>query len=145
MRRYISVNTPTENKQVIRDFIQTVWISHNLAALPRFWTTDCVNHAMPGEQNHGLDALQAYHQEFMQQFAAFSSVHIELLQQIAENDRVVTHTLTHGRHTGLFAGIAPSGKTVSLFTIRIDRIEDGKIVEHWSVADLAGLMQQLGT
>ncbi|MFN6455887.1 MAG: ester cyclase [Nostoc sp. EfeVER01] len=27
--------------------------------------------------------------------------------------------------------------------IRIDRVQDGKIAEHWSVSDAAGLMQQL--
>jgi len=32
---------------------------------------------------------------------------------------------------------------VALATIRIDRIQGGKIAEHWSVADVAGLIQQL--
>ena len=42
-------------------------------------------------------------------------------------------------------GHKPTGKTVTLDTIRIDRVEAGKIAEHWSVADMAGLMQQIGT
>ncbi|MBR8835260.1 MAG: ester cyclase [Stigonema ocellatum SAG 48.90 = DSM 106950] len=29
--------------------------------------------------------------------------------------------------------------------IQIDRLQDGKIAEHWSVSDTAALMQQLQT
>jgi predicted ester cyclase len=35
------------------------------------------------------------------------------------------------------------GKRISTSVIRIDRVQDGKIVEHWSVSDAAGLMQQI--
>jgi predicted ester cyclase len=30
-----------------------------------------------------------------------------------------------------------------LATIRIDRLAAGRIAEHWSVADMAGLMSQI--
>lgn len=48
-----------------------------------------------------------------------------------------------GVHRGPFAGIAPTGRTVSLPGINVERLVDGKIVEHWSQFDLAGLMRQL--
>ena len=41
------------NKQILRDFIQSVWREGDLAALPRFWTADCINHAMPGGDIRG--------------------------------------------------------------------------------------------
>jgi predicted ester cyclase len=55
----------------------------------------------------------------------------------------MTHMVTSGRHSGDFMGVPATGRSVSLATIRIDRIVDGKIAEHWSVADMAGLVQQL--
>ena len=135
---------PEENKQIIRDSIQAVWIEQNIDALPDFWTADCINHAMPeGTDNRGLTVLRAYHEQFGAFLSAFSDVHIEILQQIAETDRVVTQLLTRARHTEPFMGISPTGKDVSLATIRIDRLQGGKIAEHWSVADMAGFMQQL--
>jgi predicted ester cyclase len=36
-----------------------------------------------------------------------------------------------------------TGRTAPLATIWIDRLRDGRIAEHWSVADMAGFMQQL--
>ena len=37
-----------------------------------------------------------------------------------------------------------SQKTISVDVIDIFRVKDGKILEHWAVADMLGLMQQLG-
>ena len=137
------MNETETNKQVLRGLIQTVWVGGDLNALPGFWTADCVNHAMPGADNRGLAALHTYHEQFLLAFAAFSDVQITVAQQVAEADRVVTQVVTRGRHTGEFFGLAPTGKNVLLEAMRIDRFQQGKIAEHWSVSDMAGLMQQL--
>ena len=131
------------DKQIVRAFIGAVWERRDLASLATFWTEDCVNHALPGPNNRGLVVLRAYHEQFFATFDAFSNVRIEIVQQVAEADRVVTQLTTRGEHSGPFSGIAATGRAVSLAAIRIDRLEDGKIAEHWSIADLAGCMQQL--
>jgi predicted ester cyclase len=41
-------------------------------------------------------------------------------------------------------GIPPTNKPVEIKVIDIHRVVDGKIIEHWAVADMLGLMQQLG-
>lgn len=131
------------NKQIIQKFIQTVWNGQNLTVLKDFWTEDCINHAMPSQNNLGLDALQSYHEKLFVDFSAFSDIQIKIVQQIAECDRVVTHIKSQGKHSGMFFGIPPTGKNISMSAIRIDRLRDDKIAEHWSVSDLANLMQQL--
>ena len=130
-------------KQVVRDLIATVWVQQDLTALGRFWTPDCVNHAAPPGHDVGLEALRGYHEQFAIQFAAFSDTVIDLVQQVGEDDRVVTQLLTRARHTGAFAGVPATGRTVTLSTIRIDRLDGDRIAEHWSVADVAGLLQEL--
>ena len=55
----------------------------------------------------------------------------------------ISGSIMTAKHTGAFFGTPPTGKTVSLATIRIDRLRDRTIAEHWSVADMAGLLQQL--
>jgi len=137
------VDDTDRNKQVIQDFIQVVWREGRLDRLGEFWTEDCINHAAPSDEEKGLTALRAYHAQFGTAFSAFSDMQINLQQQVAEADRVVTQIVATVRHTGAFLGIAPTSRTVSLATIRIDRLQGGKIAEHWSVADMAGLVQQL--
>jgi steroid delta-isomerase-like uncharacterized protein len=138
------MNEPDKNKQIIRKFIQVVWNDRNLSALKDFWAEDCVNHAMPGTDNRGLNALRIYHDSFFDDFfSAFPDIQIEIVQQVAEGDRIATYIISQGTHSGTFYGVLPTGKTISTSVIRIDRVRDGKIAEHWSVSDAAGLMQQL--
>jgi steroid delta-isomerase-like uncharacterized protein len=133
-----------QHKQIIQNFIQVVWNGRDLSALKDFWAEDCVNHAMPGTDNRGLKALRIYHDSFFDDFfAAFPDIQIEIMQQVAEGDRIATYIISKGRHSGAFYGMPPTGKPISTAVIRIDRMQDGKIAEHWSVSDAAGLMQQL--
>lgn len=83
--------------------------------------------------------------QVMQMFrSAFPDGRLTIESLIAEGDRVVArHTFT-GTHDGEFMGVAPTGRTVRIQEIDIGRIEDGKIAEHWGLADVLGLMQQLG-
>lgn len=63
---------------------------------------------------------------------------------IAEGDKVTTRKTFHGTQEGEFMGIPPTGRHVSMGLIDIVRISEGRIMEHWSVGDNLGMMQQLG-
>ena len=63
---------------------------------------------------------------------------------MAEEDKVATRKTFHGTHRGEFMSIPPSGRSVSMALIDVVRITDGRVVEHWSVADNLSMMQQLG-
>ena len=125
-----------ELKQVVADMVERVWRQGRLDELERFWTGDCVNHAAPPGHRHGIEELRRYHETFAAGLADFEDVRIAIDDQVAEDDRVCTRLRTTARH-------APTGRPATLATIRIDRIESGRIAEHWSVADLAGLAAQL--
>jgi predicted ester cyclase len=86
-----------KNKQIIQNFIQVVWNGRDLTSLKDFWAEDCVNHAMPGTDNRGLDALRIYHDSFFDDFfSAFPDIQIEITQQIAEGDRIATYITSQG-------------------------------------------------
>src|SRR5690242_17425711 len=48
-----------------------------------------------------------------------------------------------GTHTGEFLGVAPTGNTVSITGINIDRFQGDMLVAHRGQLDLHGLMEQL--
>jgi predicted ester cyclase len=63
---------------------------------------------------------------------------------VVSDNRVVTCGTFTATHLGEFQGLPPTGKQISLSIMHIDRVENGKIVEHWGQGDALGLMQQLG-
>lgn len=63
---------------------------------------------------------------------------------VVADDKVVTCGTFTAMHLGEFQGLPPTGKQIRLSIMHIDRVEDGKIAEHWGQGDALGLMQQLG-
>ena len=62
---------------------------------------------------------------------------------VAEGDLVATYKTFTGTHTGDFLGIPATGKQATIRVMDIVRYRDGRIAEHWSVVDLAGVRAQL--
>lgn len=77
-------------------------------------------------------------------YLAFSQGQHIFDQVIVAEDKVVTCGAFTAMHTGEFQGLPPTGKQINLSIMHIDRVEDGKIIEHWGQGDALGLMQQLG-
>jgi predicted ester cyclase len=75
--------------------------------------------------------------------AAFPSYEILIEDLLAEGDKVVVRGEFRGIHRGPFAGIEPTGKSVSAGLMIIYAIASGRIVDHWMQFDLFTLLQQL--
>ena len=76
---------------------------------------------------------------------SFPDMHMDAEDVIAGDDKTVARVTLTGTHRGEFAGIPPTDKRVEVQLIDIMRFDDaGLICEHWGVADMLSLMQQLG-
>jgi steroid delta-isomerase-like uncharacterized protein len=75
---------------------------------------------------------------------AFPDFRPEIHWQTVDGDIVTTFKIYHGTHRGEFLGIAPTGKTIQFETVDAMRVRDGKITDHWGVANLYSVLQQLG-
>ena len=77
--------------------------------------------------------------------AAFPDMRMDAKDLIASGDKAVARLRVSGTHKGEFMGIPATGKSVSVKLIDITRFgDDGLAREHWGVADLLAMMQQLG-
>ena len=68
----------------------------------------------------------------------------EIPLQVAEGDLVVSRVIGRGIHAGELMGIPASNQEIETDGIAIHRVRDGKIVEYWSVVDVARILQQIG-
>ena len=77
--------------------------------------------------------------------AAFPDMHMSAEDLIASGDKTVARVKVTGTHKGEFMGVPPTGTRVDVQLIDIMRFGGaGLVCEHWGVADMLSLMQQLG-
>jgi len=76
--------------------------------------------------------------------AAFEGLNVTIEDIVAEGDKVAARFTARGIHKGVFMGLPPTGKPITMTGIEIFRIENDMIAELWGEANLIGLMQQLG-
>jgi steroid delta-isomerase-like uncharacterized protein len=76
---------------------------------------------------------------------AFPDMRMDVEDVIASGDKAVARVKASATHQGEFMGVPPTGKAVAIQLIDIMSFDDAGLVnEHWGVADLLSLMQQLG-
>ena len=75
---------------------------------------------------------------------AFPDLRRNIVDMVAEGDKVAVSINVTGTYKGEFQGIPATGKQVSFTAMDILTIIDGKITEEWATADMMGLMQQIG-
>jgi steroid delta-isomerase-like uncharacterized protein len=114
----------------------------NLAAAERYVHPDYLNHDAAAHRPPGPEGMR---QTVGWLREAFSELHFEVRDTIADGDRVALRVQMRGVHTGPLMGMPPTNKPFSVQHIHIFRVaDDGKLIEHWANRDDLGAMAQLG-
>ena len=134
------------NKAIVRRFVEEFQDQHRVEAVDELVSRDFVNRSgtvrdIPGmERATDFDGMKEIDSMYRK---SFPDQHVTIRDMAADGDKVWTYKTFSAVHTGEFMGIAPTGRTVTIDAIDIMRVVDGKIVEHWAVQDVWGLMRQL--
>lgn len=115
------------NKAVVQRLYEDVWNRNDLAAADDIF-------AQPS-------GVQAYVSQFR---AAFSDVHHTVVTMVAEKEVVMAHWTAQASHLDQWHDLAATGARVSWSGVTIAHVADGKIVEHQTVWDALGLLEQIG-
>jgi predicted ester cyclase len=75
--------------------------------------------------------------------AAFPDLEYTIEDIFSEGNKVVARCKGAGTHLGPFRDIPATGKKMNYTVILIWLFSDGKLIEHWSVSDVYGMLQQL--
>lgn len=75
---------------------------------------------------------------------AFSDGRHEFDFVVAEGDTVATIGHYRGCHDGTLMGVAPTGNRVDFCVMHVDRVSEGRIVEHRGIGDINAMWAQLG-
>jgi steroid delta-isomerase-like uncharacterized protein len=133
-----------ENKRLIRAYIAAIDENEtsDWSVLDEYIAEDFVAHnpIVPGA-SLDREGIKQGAEHFR---VAAPGSHHEIPIQVAEGDLVASLIVGRGVHTGELMGIPATNKEIETQGIAIHRIRDGKIVEYWSVTDVARVLQQVG-
>ena len=76
--------------------------------------------------------------------AGFTEVTCSIEQCVLEDDWAAYRYVIAGRHTGVFAGRAATGRRITWAGADFVRLQQGKIVELWPVQESLPLMEGIG-
>jgi predicted ester cyclase len=135
-----AATTPGENKEILVRFVEGLAAAGDLSGIV---DARLVDHS-PNLGTVDFDSVIALSSALRAAFPDLG-VTVDPDSLVAEDDRVESHALFTGTHSGaaLF-GVEPTGATVTWTQHDLVRIVDGRIVERWACADTMSLLQQLG-
>ena len=114
--------------------------AHDTEALRAIWADD-VEERFPDKTCRGKDELAGY---FADLFTAMSDVRMEKVASVEEGETVFVRWTLTGTHDGVFSGIEPTGKAVSLDGFDEMTVRDGKMASNFVVFDQMEVGRQLG-
>ncbi len=135
-----------QSKAIVSRFYDELWNERNLNVADEIFAADCVTHQLQsGAETVAVarnpEAVKHHVEEWL---AGFPDLRFTVEQMLVEGERVTTQSVMRGTHTGVWLGIAPTNKEVSVRLSVIHRVADGKIVEDWVLVEALGFFQQLG-
>lgn len=133
--------TSEQNKLVVRRYIEEVANTGNLDRLAEFISPEYVEVYRNTRYPVGLDGAR---QHLLGVRATYPDLHLTIDRQIAEGDWVVSQVTARGTHRGSWLGMKPTGKAVEFTAVNVDRVVDGRIVEHGGAANLLEPLLEIG-
>ncbi len=128
-----------ENKKLVRWYYEVV--VGDLAGIEEVVTADFVDHHFPPDTPPGPPGVRQFFTQFIPTF--FSDLRIEIDFLLAEGDRVDCHFVALFKHTGEFAGVAPTRNQLRVPAVSTFRIAGGKLAEAWEIYDSGDMLRQI--
>lgn len=129
------------NKRVVARFNHEVIAQGRTDVCDALVAEDFVNRSAPPGSDAGLAGMLHTFNDILR--PAFPDLAVDILDQVAEGDKVVTRKRITGTHRGALMGVPPTDRAVGIDVIDIVRLRDGRYVEHWGVNTFAVVAAQL--
>ena len=133
--------TIDENKKIVRRYIEESVNIGNVENLDEFISPDYIETLDPSKKILGVEGAR---QHIMAVRQTFPDLHLTVEKQISEGDWVVTCITARATHQGEWLGIKPTGKEVEITVVNVDKVVNGRIMEHGGAANMFEALLSIG-
>ena len=128
------------NKRVVQEIYEVIFNNHDLSTVSQYMHEDYIQHNPDVDQ--GMKGFIEFHERL---FTAIPDFNATINRLVAENDMVFVYNTITGTHTGEgFLHYRPTGNKIHFDVVDMYRLREGKLCEHWDVADTRALFTQVG-
>jgi predicted ester cyclase len=121
-----------ENKEIVKQYIENILNTGNDEDLSTFISPRYTEVVKNKKYRLGIKGIQKKIAGIRERYP---DLKVSIDMQITEGDWVVTSYIMNGTQFGSWMGSKPTGKTVELRGVNIDKVVDNKITEHGSNTD----------
>jgi len=129
------------NRSLVLAYYRRVVGDGHLGEIPDYIGSTYVDHNAPPGSLLGPALVELHLRAIRETFPDFV---LNTHEVVADNDWVALRVTGEGTHLGEWLGIKPTGKRIQLRGINLDRVQAGRIVEHWGEAVTIGMLMQMG-
>ncbi len=123
----------------MRRLIEVGFGEGDLAVIGELMAPDCIEHQRGN--NPGVEGARQVAATLHRWLSDFS---LTMEDVAVSGDVVWARNRARGVNSGAVMGNPPTGRPVEVDVVDICRFADGKVVEHWGVADQLGLLLLVG-
>ena len=131
----------SDNKTIIRRYLEEIENTGEISNIREFISEDYVEVyegerykiGITGAIDHVLGVRRVY-----------PDLKLTIENQISEGEWVVTSYSVTGTFRDEWFGMKPTGKPITFTGVNVDRIRDGKIIEHGGAANLLDPLMKAG-
>jgi predicted ester cyclase len=135
----MAIDVGSGPSQVFRQVIEEGFNLGRLDGLSAIVAPDLIEHQAGADA--GLDGLKRLIASLRE---PFPDLHLDIQATTTDGDVVWARIRARGTNTGAMRGRPPTGRSIDITVIDIARVVDGRLVEHWGVADRLTMLQQMG-
>lgn len=127
------------NKEIVNQFIQTIWNSRQLDQINEFIADDYQDYSFLPAIPPTRDGLKLWIENTSRAFDHKTIID----SSIEEGDYVAVRVTFYATHIGKWRNVEPTSRTASVKGFRFFRLNDGKIRQHWGMIDGEALQTAL--
>ena len=120
------------NAKLVKTFYEVIVSENRLDELERYISDDCVQKVGEKEIHIGIVGMRKHLAALKETYPDYA---MKIIRQYSDGDYVVSEFIMRGTHKGEFIGIKPTNKVLEITGVDIDKVIDGKIVEHGGAAN----------
>ena len=128
------------SKDIVREYIERVWNEGDVRALDEL-TTSTFTYTLGGNPKRNRGEMRQFIEMIR---VAFPDWRVQIVAIVSEKDVVVVQWEGRVTHKGVFHGIPPTNRQITVCGINIYHLKGDRIESEFEQMDSLGMLRQLG-